>query len=148
MPEHTDRPPARDRRGRGQRGPAVLPGPLTPAGVPRSRTAGQRFDALVLEVVTGLTERWGAELGAVEFAVEDAPVLGQSWSVDTVPLASLVRAGGDRPTRIVVFRRPLELRAETPAELGALVLAVIVEQVSEFLGRSPDEVDPRYGGHQ
>ena len=41
----------RDRHGRGMRGSAVLPGPLTPRGVPRSDTARDRFDALVLDVV-------------------------------------------------------------------------------------------------
>jgi hypothetical protein len=46
---------------------------------------------------------------------------------------------------VVVFRRPLELRAEGPGDLAALVHAVVVEQVAELLGRSPEEVDPRYG---
>jgi predicted Zn-dependent protease with MMP-like domain len=66
------------------------------------------------------------------------------WSAPTVPLASLVRGQGREPTRVVVFRRPLEARTETTAELGALVLAVLVEQVAELLGRRPDEIDPRY----
>jgi len=63
-----------------------------------------------------------------------------------VPLASLVRGQGDRPTRLVLFRRPIELRAETPADLGALVHTVLVEQVSELLSRPPEEIDPRYEG--
>jgi predicted Zn-dependent protease with MMP-like domain len=55
-----------------------------------------------------------------------------------------VRGQGGGPTRLVVFRRPIEARAETTADLGALVLTVLVEQVSELLGRSPEEIDPRY----
>jgi hypothetical protein len=59
-------------------------------------------------------------------------------------LASVVRGKGTDPTRLVVFRRPIELRAETTADLSALVLTVLVEQVSELLGRPPEEIDPRY----
>ncbi len=46
----------------------------------------------------------------------------------------------------MLFRRPIELRAETRSDLSAMVLTVLVEQVSELLGRSPEEVDPRYEG--
>ena len=61
-----------------------------------------------------------------------------------MPLSSLVRGSGATPTRIVVFRRPLEHRAETRTDLEAMVHAVVVEQVAELLGLRPDEVDPRY----
>ena len=136
----------RDRRGRGMRGRAVLPGPLTPQGVPRRRTRRDRFDAAVLDVLTALEERWSDELGVVEFAVEEAPLLPDDWAAATVPLASLVRGTGGAPTRLVVFRRPIELRSETIADLDALVFTVLVEQVAELLGRRPEEVDPRYEG--
>jgi predicted Zn-dependent protease with MMP-like domain len=128
------------------RGEAVLPGPLTPRGVPARRTRRDRFDAIVLDVVQALEERWSDELGLVEFAVEEVPVVPADWSAATVPLASVVRGSGEQPTRLVVFRRPIELRCEGTAELGALVLTVLVEQVSELLGRPPEEVDPRYEG--
>ena len=128
------------------RGSGVLPGPLTPQGVPRADTPRDRFDALVLDALTSLEERWTDELGAVEFAVEETPVLPDDWAAATVPLASLVRGAGDEPTRLVLFRRPIELRAESPSDLGALVHTVLVEQVSELLGRPPEEIDPRYDG--
>ena len=134
----------RDRRGRGMRGPAVLAGPLTPEGAPRTRSNRDRFDAIVLDVVDALERRWADELGLVEFAVEETPMLPGDWTAATVPLASVVRGKGDEPTRLVLFRRPIELRAETPTDLGALILTVLVEQVSELLGRRPEEVDPRY----
>ena len=134
----------RDRRGRGPRGPGVLSGPLAPSGVPQLRTPAARFDSLVLSVVAALERRWHDELGVIEFAVEETPMVPDDWTADTVPLASLVRGSGSRPTRLVVFRRPIELRAETPADLSAMVLTVLVEQVSELLGRPPDEIDPRY----
>ncbi len=134
----------RDRRGRGPRGPAVLPGPLSPRGVPATRSRRATFDELVLAVLEDLEERWHDELGLVEFAVEEAPLVPDDWTADTIPLATLVRGGSGKPTRLVLFRRPIELRAETRADLSALVLTVVVEQVSELLGRPPEEIDPRY----
>jgi len=126
------------------RGPSVLPGPLSPFGVPLTRSRKAEFDAIVLSVVHELEARWHAELGLVEFAVEETPLVPDDWTADTVPLATLVRGTGAAPTRLVLFRRPIELRAEGRTELTALVLTVLVEQVSELLGRPPEEIDPRY----
>ena len=126
------------------RGPGLLPGPLTPDGVPAARSPKAAFDAIVLAVVAGPGERWHAELGLVEFAVEETPMVPDDWGADTVPLASLVRGTGGTPTRLVLFRRPIELRSETRGDLSAMVLTVLVEQVSELLGRPPEEIDPRY----
>lgn len=142
VPPRTSR--RRDRRGRGRRGPALLPGPLSPEGVPAVRTRRAVFDELVLSVVEELDERWHAELGLVEFAVEEAPMIPDDWGADTVPLATLVPGSGSRPTRLVLFRRPIELRSETRTDLSAMVHTVLVEQVSELLGRPPEEIDPRY----
>jgi hypothetical protein len=126
------------------RGQPVLPGPLTPRGVPLLRSRRDRFDAIALEVVTALEDRWREELGAVEFVVEETPVLPDDWAAATVPLSSVVRGTAGAPTRLVIFRRPIELRCETPEDLQALILTVLVEQVSELLGRPPEEIDPRY----
>jgi predicted Zn-dependent protease with MMP-like domain len=126
------------------RGPAVLAGPLSPRGVPSTRTAREVFDAIVLGVVRRLEERWHDELGLIEFAVEEAPIVPDDWSADTVPLASLVRGTASTPTRLVLFRRPIELRCENRSDLNALVLTVLVEQVSELLGLPPEEIDPGY----
>lgn len=126
------------------RGPAVLPGPLSPRGVPSARTPEQVFDEIVLTVVQRLEERWHRELGLVEFAVEETPLLPDDWDAPTVPLASMVPGTGGRPTRLVLFRRPIELRCETRGDLTAMVLTVLVEQVAELLGRAPEEIDPTY----
>lgn len=127
------------------RGPAVLPGPHSPVGVPVMRSPKEDFDALVLTVVHRLEARWHSELGLIEFAVEETPIVPDDWAAATVPLASLVRGSGGTSTRLVLFRRPIELRCETRADLSAMVLTVLVEQVSELLGREPEEIDPRYG---
>jgi hypothetical protein len=126
------------------RGPGLLPGPLSPSGVPAARSAKATFDAIVLAVVRDLEARWHAELGLVEFAVEEAPMVPDDWEADTVPLASMVRGSGGTPTRLVLFRRPIELRSDTRGDLSAMVLTVLVEQVSELIGRPPEEIDPRY----
>ncbi len=134
----------RDRRGRGMRGMPVLPGPLTPRGVPGHSTARERFDRIAAGIVTSLEKRWAEELASVEFVVEETPMVPADWAAATVPLASVVPGRDRSPTRVVLFRRPLELRCETQADLSALVFTVLVEQVAELLGRSPESVDPRY----
>ena len=124
------------------RGPGVMPvDPGTPAG----RTTGERFDDLALGIVQEIDERWSSRLGLIEYAVEDAPQVPDDWHPETVPLSSLVRGVRGEPTRIVLFRRPIEHRCESRAELSALVLTVVVEQVAELLGVEPGLVDPRYG---
>ncbi len=125
------------------RGPAVLP---RLPGRPEVRSARDRFDSLVLAVVTDIESRWAEHLGLVEYAVEDAPQVPDDWDAGTVPLSSLVRGSGSRPTRLVVFRRPIEHRSSSRSDLEALVLTVVVEQVAELLGIDPEQVDPRIAG--
>ena len=127
------------------RGPGIVPtDPRTPA----LRTARQRFDQLVLDVVTPLDERWQRHLGLVEYAVEDAPMLPDDWGDETVPLSSLVRGKGQAPTRLVLFRRPIEHRAIDRDSLEAMVHTVVVEQIAELLNLSPGQVDERYGDEE
>ena len=125
------------------RGPAVLP--RTP-GTPALRSERDRFDSLVLAVVTDIEKRWSEHLGLVEYAVEDTPQVPDDWDAGTVPLSSLVRGSGGRATRIVLFRRPIEHRSSSRTDLEALVLTVVVEQVAELLGVDPEVIDPRIGG--
>lgn len=137
----------RDRRGRGMRGPAVLPASLGPHAKrpPRPRTKRDVFDQIVVDLVSDLEERWSARLGLVEYAVEDVPSVPDDWESGAVPLSSLVPGTGRTPSRIVLFRRPLEHRAADRLDLEGLVLTVLVEQVADLLGIPPESVDPRYG---
>lgn len=123
------------------RGPAVLP---RRPGTPELPTDRERFDRLVVELVARLDRRWHDRLGLVEYAVEDAPQLPDDWDSDRVPLSSLIRGSGTTPTRLVLFRRPLEHRSASRADLAALVHTVLVEQVAELLGLTPEDVDPDY----
>jgi predicted Zn-dependent protease with MMP-like domain len=114
--------------------------------VPLARSRGERFDDLVLDAVERLERRWAKQLQPVEFAVEDVPPSDVSWAADPVPLARLLPANGGLPPRIVLYRRPLEARAPSRQELGALVHDVVVEEVAELLGLEPEAVDPGYEG--
>lgn len=142
-PAPTARRSRRDRRGRGIRGPAALGHPDF-GRPPRPFARRESFDNLVLEIVTDIDARWSDRLGLVEYAVEDAPQVPDDWEPGSVPLSSLVRGSGTTPTRLVVFRRPLEHRAHDRADLEAMVLTVVVEQVAELLGIPPSQVDARY----
>jgi hypothetical protein len=95
-------------------------------------------------VLRGVVGRWADRLGDVELAVEEVPVLPPRWSESTVPLASYVEASGGRRPRLVLFRRPLEHRADDLNDLEALLVTVIVEQVADVLGIPPEEVLPGY----
>ncbi|MDK3256118.1 metallopeptidase family protein [Blastococcus capsensis] len=141
----------RDRHGRGLRGP------LVPVQVPLSRSRAEQFDDLVLDAVEDLESRWERELAGVEFAVEDVPWVEHTDEEEAeldsdvlddagVPLARLMPArreqGQDVPPRIIVYRRPLELRAHDREDLADLVRDVVVDQVATLLGRDPEEIDP------
>ena len=98
----------------------------------------------MLGIVTDVDDRWQERLGLVEYAVEDTPLVPDDWGDESVPLSSLIRGTGSQPTRLVLFRRPIEHRAASREELEALVLTVVVEQVAELLGIDAEDVDPRY----
>jgi len=149
-----DRLPARTRRDRHGRG---LRGRLVPPTVPLSRSRAEQFDDLVLDAVEDLERRWEHELAGVEFAVEDVPWVDHSSPDEvvldadvledgSVPLARVLPAhrenGHEHPARIVVYRRPLEIRAADRDDLADLVRDVVVDQVAVLLGRDPEEIDP------
>jgi hypothetical protein len=131
----------RDRHGRGPRGPFTLAGPLTETG-PRVETRRDRFDGLVLALVDRHLRRWGDELGDVEFGTEDVPELPEDWEDEPVPFGALTKPRPGEPGRIVVFRRPVEMRAKTRLEQLALVNEVLVEHIADLLGRQPGEIEP------
>ncbi|WP_338071447.1 metallopeptidase family protein [Actinomadura bangladeshensis] len=127
----------RDRHGRGLRGP------LTPPQAPVSRTRAERFDDLVDDEVQRLVQRWGRELAQVEFTVEEVPDIAP-WFDGPVPLVRTLPADGGPPVRIVVFRRPVEARASGEEEKARMVRDLLVEEVADLLGISPESVDPSY----
>ncbi|MEE4488832.1 metallopeptidase family protein [Streptomyces sp. NPDC050529] len=136
VPPHPSepRPRRRDRHGRGMRGP------VAPPQVPLSASRADSFRDLVQDSVERLERRW-PQLAEVDFVVLDVPGTVE----ETVPLGSALSAEKERPAQIVVYRRPVEIRAKNRDERALLVHEVVVEQVAELLGLSPESVDPRYG---
>jgi predicted Zn-dependent protease with MMP-like domain len=120
---------------------------LLPAEVPASRTRAEQFDQAVLDAVAEMEERWPTEVASIEFAVDEVPPLpsgpvlpANDVVVDGgVPLSRFLPPAVDsrgRPTRarIVLYRRPLEVRAQDSVELSDLVAEVLDEQLSAVLG--------------
>ncbi|MFE9855748.1 metallopeptidase family protein [Streptomyces sp. NPDC005780] len=136
VPPHPSepRPRRRDRHGRGMRGP------VAPPQVPLSASRADSFRDLVQDSVERLERRW-PQLAEVDFVVLDVP----GASEETVPLGSALSAEKERPAQIVIYRRPVEIRTKNRDERALLVHEVVVEQVAELLGLSPESVDPRYG---
>jgi predicted Zn-dependent protease with MMP-like domain len=132
----------RDRHGRGARGP------LAPPHVPLRQTPTERFDGIVLDVVEHVEQRWRDRLTTLDFAVEEVPPAGEVSGYEDeivsggVPLARLFSPAAGRRARIVLYRRPLELRALDREDLEDLVHDIVVEEVAHFLGLDPHDVDP------
>lgn len=115
-------------------------GPVAPPQVPLSTSRSESFRDLVRDSVDRLERRW-PQLAEVDFLVMDVPTPQD----DAVPLGSSVPADKDHPARILVYRRPVEIRTKNRDDRALLVHEVVVEQVAELLGLAPESVDPRYG---
>jgi predicted Zn-dependent protease with MMP-like domain len=121
-------------------------GPLAPAEAPISRTRAERFDELVRDEAHRLEQRWSRQLAGVEFAVEEVPPIeGHPLLSETVPLSRLIPAADGHPARIVVYRRPVEARGgDDERDRARLIRDLIVEEVADLLGLSPESIDPTY----
>ncbi|GGV81168.1 metallopeptidase family protein [Streptomyces griseoloalbus] len=123
-------------------------GPIAPPQVPLAASRAETFADLVQDSVERLERRW-PQLADIDFLVLDVPRLdgaaGVGWSDETVPLGGTVAAREGRPARVVIYRRPVEIRTKGRDERAALVHEVVVEQVADLLGLTPETVDPRYG---
>ncbi len=131
---------------------------MLPPTVPAWRTRGQKFDRLVLEAFAPLDTRWHDRLTKLDIAVDDVPKIrplhpdSVTWPDEVVadgpvPLSRLIPAGVDRHgtpirARVVLFRKPLELRAGDPDDLVELLREVLVQQIATYLGVDPDVIDP------
>lgn len=144
--------PNRDLRGRGLRG-ILLP------ELPRYQSRSEKFDSAVLDAFEPIADRFAEELSQVDVAVDIIPRMRldvglRFWPEDVVaegqvPLGRLVPAGVDTkgaPTRprIIIFRRPVELRAETPEALNALLQYILTRLVAVYLNVTPERVDPGF----
>ncbi|GAA2678384.1 metallopeptidase family protein [Streptomyces lunalinharesii] len=125
-------------------------GPIAPPQVPLSVTRADAFTDLVYDSRDRLERHW-SQLAQVDFLVLEVPGFGPDGPPDPlaedegVPLGRVLPAGDGHRDRIVIYRRPVEIRTKSRDERALLVHEVVVEQVAELLGLAPESVDPRYG---
>ncbi len=109
-------------------------------------TRSAAFDDLVVTT----TERFRSVLGRywqeVEFAVQDVPPLAPTRWEQGVALARVFPASGRHPTRVVLYRRPIESLVQRGDDIHDVVYEVLVEQVALILGVDADDVDDAVGG--
>jgi phenylpyruvate tautomerase PptA (4-oxalocrotonate tautomerase family) len=130
----------RDRRGRGNRGPLALPGPLSPQSVPAHLNPREEFDALVGAIVAAMAKHFDAEPDRVDVVTEEVPLLPIGWT-DPVPTNALVR--GPDAARVVLYRLPLTKRCRTRLEVEDATWQAILDRLAEVWELSPDDIDPR-----
>jgi predicted Zn-dependent protease with MMP-like domain len=88
------------------------------------RTASRaRFERLVRDAVADLPAELREQLARVELSVEDVPPAGGG----AVPLATLDMSAA--VPRLLLYRRPLEMRAESKADLVDLVRDAVAREV-------------------
>lgn len=139
-------PKRRDRHSRGLRGPLSVANPITGEEVPvRRRESSATFFVGSVEAALERIRRVAPQaLGSVTIGVEDVPTLTDRWDGEPVPLAAATEATDRKPAQIVVYRRPLELRATSRRELDDLVHRTIVEQLAEITNLDARSIDPDY----
>jgi hypothetical protein len=110
----------RDRHGRGIRGR------LVPPSVPIAASPADRFDRIASDAVEHVEHRWREQLANVEFAVDlvpgaevgpSHPAMDGAIESAGVLLAQILPGKGRTPTHIVLYRKPIELRARNLDDL-------------------------------
>ncbi|GAA3694088.1 metallopeptidase family protein [Gordonia hankookensis] len=130
---------------------------MLPQSVPAFASRADAFDVIALEAFAEIDANWHDQLAGLDIAVDDIPRMlphdpdSIQWPDEVtadgaVPLARLIPAGLDvrgQPTRaqIILFRRPLEIRARRGADLLELAHEVLVQQVATHLGVDEDTID-------
>lgn len=113
-----------------------------PSDLPLFRSRAQAFDDLVLDAVERLERLWARELANVDFLVEDVPPIPRDEPLSDAALFSRLEIEPSGRARIVVYRRPVEIRTKDPEEMALLVHETVVEEVANLLGVEPESVDP------
>lgn len=85
-------------------------------------------------------------LDGTQLVIEDLPPPGRTD--EPIPLASYhgpgVELGADRvplPQRVTIYRRPIEARALSRAEVAELVRSTVLHEVAHHLGIDDDRID-------
>jgi hypothetical protein len=133
----------RDRHQRGLRGmlapPRSLAGPRLRAR--RPTLASEFFVECVSETIEDIGETCPEALAHVDIGVEEVPDPSDVW-LRRVPLAVARDSTPDRLAQIVLYRRPIEFRCTSRAQVRELVFTTVVEQLSQLTGIPVDKIDP------
>ena len=119
---------------------------------------GVRLRSLDEVAEEGIGRLPGRCIDELDIAVDDVPRIrpldpdSVTWPDEVVadgpvPLSRLIPAGVDKHgaatrARVVVFRKPLEMRAKHPDDLADLLHDVLVQQVATYLRVDPEVIDP------
>jgi predicted Zn-dependent protease with MMP-like domain len=123
--------------------------------MPIAGSPADRFDRLASDAVEHVEHRWREQLANVEFAVdlvppahlaEDGTAADGSIESGGVLLAQIIPAVGRQKAHIVLYRKPIELRARDAEDLEDLVHDIVVQVIANYLGLEPGVVDPGFDG--
>jgi predicted Zn-dependent protease with MMP-like domain len=109
----------------------------------------EAFMRLVEEAVESIPEQFRDRLANVDFVIEETPrgdeVPGGELLLGLYQGVPLTERGagyfGVLPDRIVLFRRPIEARARSDADLAELVREVVIHEVAHYFGIDDDRLD-------
>ena len=90
-----------------------------------------------------IAERFPRRLAHMQVLVEEVPPADPGpWDDATVLLGRVIPPSRTHPARVIVYRRPLQTRCSTEAELEMLVRQVLAEQIGSLLNIAPEDIDP------
>jgi len=100
------------------------------------------FFHCVTDAIDAIDQAVPDALDHLDILVEDVPDTTDLWT-GHMPLASATAADEARLAQIVLYRRPIEFRANSRDELRQLAFATLVEQVASATGLTVDALDPK-----
>ena len=144
---------SRDRHQRGRRPPLASPATLVgqKLRIARPTLPSIVFVEAVRDAIDEIEDTCPEALTQIDIGVEEVPdehVLDEalaSWGTP-VPLAVGHDATRRTPAHVVLYRRPIELRAADNADVAQLVYATLVDQLARVTGIDIDDIDPH--GHR
>ena len=107
------------------------------------------FGALVEDALGSLPEAFREQLGSVAIVVEDEPTRDQLGSVRAhglyglyqgVPRTAWGASGAPIPSKITIFRGPLERRHRDPERLATAVRDTVFHEVAHHFGISDERL--------
>jgi predicted Zn-dependent protease with MMP-like domain len=94
--------------------------------------------------MSNLDQRHGAKFRSVEISVDLIPTIRDLAKIDgEVALGRLVTG---TPNRVILYRRPIEVRSQDEHMRMHIIKDVLAEKLGELWSMSPNEVDPDYLG--